>query len=220
MPCSEVGGDYYDFLQLPGGALGIVIADVSGHGIPAALITTAIHAYLHALADCYEDPASLATRLNSLLHFATPASKYATMAVVEFDPAKRKLRYCNCGHNPLILIRNGEPETLEACGTVVGMFPTAQFVSKEIELHGGERLLLYTDGVTEAAHGSEDSREEFGIERLQEICLEASGDPSSWIDTVISRVDQFTGGVPLDDDLTMVALQIGKLDNDDPEGTS
>ena len=214
LPCSEVGGDYYDFLELPGGALGIVIADVSGHGIPAALITTAIHAYLHALVDCYEDPASLATRLNSLLHFATPASKYATMAVVEYNREERKLRYCNCGHNPLILIRNGVPEELKACGTVVGMFPVARFVTKEIELRGGERLLLYTDGVTEAARGGDDGREEFGLERLQKISLEVSGEPSDWLDTVVAGVEKFTAGEPLDDDMTMVAMQIGKLSTD------
>ena len=220
IPCSEVGGDYYDFLELPGGALGIVIADVSGHGIPAALITTAIHAYLHALIDCYEDPASLASRLNALLHFATPASKYATMAIVEYDPPKRRLRYCNCGHNPLILIRNGKPETLDACGTVVGMFPVAKFVFKEIELLGGERLLLYTDGVTEASRGADDGREEFGLERLQEISLEASGEPSDWLDTVVGSVENFTGGEPLDDDLTMVALHFGKLEESGEDGVA
>ena len=218
IPCSEVGGDYYDFLELPGGALGVVIADVSGHGIPAALITTAIHAYLHALIDCYEDPASLASRLNSLLHFATPASKYATMAVVEYDPAKRRLRYCNCGHNPLILIRNGKPEKLGACGTVVGMFPVAKFVFREIELRGGERLLLYTDGVTEASRGADDGREEFGLERLQEVSLEASGEPSDWIDTVVGSVESFTSGEPLDDDLTMVAMRFGKLEDGGDDG--
>jgi sigma-B regulation protein RsbU (phosphoserine phosphatase) len=213
VPCHAVGGDYHDFLWLPGGGLGIVIADVAGKGIPAALITTAIHAYLHALITDYEGPSALATRLNELLHRSTIASKYVTMAFVEIDPELNRLVYCNCGHNPLLLIRDGRPEQLEANGTIVGMFPAAGFGESEIKLEGGERLLLYTDGVTEAAFGEDDDREEFGLQRLVDVCTRSSDDPASLLATVEREVENFTGGRPLDDDLTMIALELGK-----PEG--
>jgi sigma-B regulation protein RsbU (phosphoserine phosphatase) len=208
VPSFDVGGDYYNFLELPGGRLVVVIADVSGHGIGAALITAAIHAYLHALIGCYENPAQLATQLNGLLYKSTLASKYATMALVEIDPGASRLRYCNCGHNPLILFQNGGMTALRSSGTIVGMFPKADYGGEEIELNGGERLLLYTDGVTEAARGVEDEREEFGFERLVKLSGDPTLAPAAWLDRILGALDSFCGGQPAEDDITMVALRL------------
>ena len=98
--CRYVGGDYYDFLKLPGGAVGVVIADVSGKGVPAALITSALHAYLQALAESYAGPAALASGLNRLVCSATLASSFLTLVFLEIHPRLERLVICNCGHNP------------------------------------------------------------------------------------------------------------------------
>ncbi len=209
VPSSDVGGDYYNFLDLPGDKLGIVLADVSGHGIGAAMITAAIHAYLHALLSCYESPAQMAGQLNGLLYQSTLPSKYATMAIVEIDPPARRLRYCNCGHNPMIFFNNGGVEALKASGTIVGMFPKAEYSEEEIKLAGDERLLLYTDGVTEAARGEGEEREEFGFDRL--VALSNNHlDPVAWLNVIEREVNEFTRGEPAEDDITMVAVHFSE----------
>ena len=209
VPSSDVGGDYYNFLELPSGNLGIVLADVSGHGIGAAMITAAIHAYLHALLSCYESPAKLAGQLNKLLYQSTLPSKYATMALVEISRSANRLRYCNCGHNPLILFRDGKASTLKSNGTIVGMFPKAEYGEEEIKLAGDERLLLYTDGVTEAAWGEGDGREEFGFDRLVALSDDHL-DPAAWLDAIEREVSAFTHGEPAEDDITMVAVRFSE----------
>jgi len=209
-PCRAVGGDYYDFLALPGDRLGVVIADVSGKGVGAALITSALHAFLHALVCSYSGPAELASSVNRLIHDSILASSFLTMAFVEIDPRLGRLRYCNCGHNQPVFFSDGKPRLLETTGTIVGMFPHAEFGEQALELkgsEGGESLLLYTDGLTEAARGEGDEREEFGLRRLLRVCGEAPGDPASWLASIGEAVEGFTSGATFDDDLTIIAIR-------------
>jgi serine phosphatase RsbU (regulator of sigma subunit) len=214
-PCHSVGGDLYDFLELPYGRLGIVLTDVAGKGIPAALITSALHAYMHALVETYNEPAEFCTRLNNLLFDSIPAASYATFSFAEYDPERSLLRYCNCGHNPSLFIRGGEPDLLEATGTVLGMFPSMKFKQKELECKNGDILLLYTDGLSEASRGDSNDWEEFGVDRLIELCSESSCDPEKLIEKIHRIVSEFTSFEPLDDDLTILAFQFGEHTGED-----
>ena len=209
-PCHCVAGDYYDFLKLPTGGFGLVIADVSGKGIPAALITSALHAYIHAGIRAYSGVAELAARLNRLLWESVLASSFVTMVLVEIDQSLRRLRYCNCGHNPPVLIQGGELHLLKASGTIAGMFQNAEFSEMEIELDGNEQLLLYTDGLTEAAGSDDEDAEEFGLDRLLELSRSGFDSPGSWLNSISEELVKFVAGGPLEDDLTVIAVSIDK----------
>lgn len=212
-PCRYVGGDYFDFLKLPGGRLGVVIADVSGKGVPASLITSALHAYMQALVETYAGPAALAHKLNKLVRSATLASSFLTMVFLEIDAPGGRLRICNCGHNPPVYLSEGKTTFIKPTGTILGMFPKVEFDEIEIAPRPGDAVLLYTDGLTEAtpaAGGEETDREEFGAERLLEICRLPHADAASWIRALEQAVEAFTAGAPLEDDLTIVALRFGE----------
>lgn len=205
-PCSAVGGDYYDFLQLPDNRLGVVIADVSGKGIPAALITSAFHAFLHASIDTYASPATFAAKMNLLLYQSIPQNSFLTAAFIEIEPDAGEIRYCNCGHNPLILINDGRPRLLKSTGTILGMFPKVDFEDEILRFETDHQLFLYTDGLTEATSGGDEDREEFGIERLLEACTNAAPDPKALVNSVREKITAFINTQPLEDDLTMIAL--------------
>lgn len=211
-PCRTVGGDIYDCYSLPDGKVGVVLADVSGKGIPAALITSALHAYMHALAETYREPGEYCTRLNRLLHESIPSASYATLMFVEFDPTARRIRYCNCGHVPGALLRNGDVQWLRTTGTVMGLLPVAKFAVEEVVMADGDLLLLYTDGLTEAAPPEDENgdSEEFGLERLRMECLAAPREPQGLLDHLQRTVDRFVAGAPLADDLTMLTLTFGR----------
>src|SRR5499427_6503278 len=123
-PAREVGGDYYDFLELPDGRFGIAIGDVSGKGVGAALMMASLEASLRALASVVQDPADLMGRVNRLVNQASAANRYATLFYGEYDPAKRRLTYVNAGHNPPVVVRNNGGECqvlrLEIGGPVIG----------------------------------------------------------------------------------------------------
>jgi sigma-B regulation protein RsbU (phosphoserine phosphatase) len=205
-PCRYVGGDYYDIMILPDGSLGVLIADVSGKGIPAAMITSALHAYLHALWDDYVSPSALAARLNRLLHASILTSSFLTLIFMEIQPELERLTFCNCGHNPMVLVHGEKRILLKATGTIVGMFPKIDFKQEELAIAKGDRLLLYTDGLTEAARGEGENREEFGMSRLLAHCRPSVESPERWLTEIEGAVSVFTEGRPLDDDLTMIAL--------------
>jgi serine phosphatase RsbU (regulator of sigma subunit) len=161
-----VGGDYYDFLEFGSGRLGIVLADISGKGISGALLMANLQASLrgqYALA--LDDLPRLLRSVNNLFHKNTESDHYATMFFSLYDDATRTLRYVNCGHNPPFLLRkNGTVERLEATATVLGLFEKWDCSVAERQLSPGDVLLIYTDGISEAAP-SEDA-EEFGEARL------------------------------------------------------
>ncbi|MCU1261360.1 MAG: response regulator receiver protein, partial [Bryobacterales bacterium] len=124
-PAREVGGDYYDFLELPNGRLGIAIGDVSGKGVGAALMMASLEASLRALAPVIDDPAELMDRVNTLVYQASSASRFATLFYAQYDPASRRLSYVNAGHNPPVVLRNcgGSYQALrlETGGPVIGL---------------------------------------------------------------------------------------------------
>jgi serine phosphatase RsbU (regulator of sigma subunit) len=164
-PARSVGGDYYDFLHLGSRRLGLVVADIAGKGMGAALLMANLQAALRSqCATAWQQPERFLQSVNRLLHENTADGDYATLFFAVYDDETRKLRYSNCGHPPALLLRgNHGVERLGPTCTVVGLFENWDCAMEERVLVPGDALLLYTDGVTEAMN---DDGEEFGEERL------------------------------------------------------
>jgi serine phosphatase RsbU (regulator of sigma subunit) len=164
-PARTVGGDYYDFLDLGTRRLGLVVADIAGKGIGAALLMANFQAALRSqCATAWDQPERFLHSVNQLLYENTADGDYATLFFAEYDDDTRKLRYSNCGHPPALLLRgDGSLERLKSTCTVVGLFEQWDCAMEERQLAPGDAILLYTDGVTEALNGQ---GEEFGEKRL------------------------------------------------------
>ena len=173
-PARTVGGDYYDFLDLGSGRLGLVVADIAGKGIGAALLMANFQAALRSqCATAWEQPERFLQSVNKLLYENTSEGDYATLFFAQYDEATRKLRYSNCGHPPALLLRgDGGLERLRATCTVVGLFEKWDCAMEERELAPSDAVLLYTDGVTEALN---DRGEEFGEDRLLQAAQQHRG---------------------------------------------
>lgn len=199
----SVGGDYFDFLDLAPGHLGLVLGDVSGKGFSAALLMANLQASLRSR--CVGFSGDIALRLSSVneqLRRSTAEGYFATLFFADYDDVTRQLVFSNCGHNPPILLRaDGAVERLTSTATVLGLFEQWQCSTQETTLHPGDLLAIFSDGVTEAMNGVGD---EFGEARLIASLREAhSCAPALLLTTVVSAVQGFTGGFQ-SDDLTLV----------------
>jgi len=205
-PCRTVGGDYYDFLAYPDGKVAVVIGDVAGKGMPAALMMTSLHAQVHALAESHSDPAEVLTRLNRSLKSTCPDNRFVTLFYAVLDPQGGELVYANAGHNqPLLARRDGELARLEEGGPVLGILPSLAFQQHRCRLEPGDALLLYSDGVTEAANPE---GEEFGEDRLAQLLLRAGDAPAeALVGAVHDAVEEWMGDQPVADDITVVAAR-------------
>ena len=201
-----VGGDYYDFLDLGPGRLGVVLADISGKGIAAALLMANLQANLRSqYAVALEDPHRLLQSVNHLFYENTPEDRYATLFFADYDDASRCLRYANCGHNPPLLLRaNGVLERLSATATVLGLFKNWKCALEEVSLRPGDVLLVYTDGITEAP---DITGKEFGESRLLEILRShPQVSVNELLSLILAAVQEFSGASQADD-LTLVIAQ-------------
>lgn len=206
VPAGGVGGDTYDFLTPRPGTLAMVVADISGHGVPAALMMSSLHALLrsqYAVAD--GDLCGRLEAVNRLFTDLTDAGHFATLFAGEYDEATRRLRYANCGHPaPLLLRADGTLERLESTATVVGAFREWRCATAEVTLEAGDDLLLHSDGVTEAADAAGAF---YGEGRLERVLRDARGrDLSALAWAVVGDVRRFTGG-RLEDDVTVVVAR-------------
>jgi phosphoserine phosphatase RsbU/P len=162
-----VGGDYFDVLGFDGDTLGLCIADVAGKGLPAALLMSNLQAAVRGLASASLPPNELCARLNSLLHRNMASDRFITLFYAQLDGPSRTLRYVNAGHNlPVVMHRDGTHDRLYEGGMVLGVFPQQTFSLGHIRLDSGDRLVLFTDGVTEASDPDED---EFGDARMLQL---------------------------------------------------
>jgi predicted permease len=210
LPARSVGGDYYDFFDLGEQRIGIALADVAGKGVAAALIMSVVQASMRILA--IEQNASLATlaaRMNRLLHRSTGSSSYATFFYAQIDGRTRQLRYVNAGHNPPCLLRCAADQSIEelpAGGTVIGLFPQSSYEEAAVELQPGDVLLAFTDGVPEAQNPGE---EEFGEEKLKDLLRSTSHLPVDQMASAIaSELKSWIDDAPQFDDLTFVLVKV------------
>src|SRR5512146_175700 len=199
-PAGAVAGDWYDYIPLPDGRWGLVLADVSGKGMPAALLMSATRGLVRSLAETSPAPELILGRLNEVLLRDFPSGKFVTMVYALMDPAARTMTFANAGH-PWPLLANGNgPEFLKTdSGLPLGVAECA-FEERQVELKPGSRVLFYTDGITEA----EDlQNSEFGAQRLQEMIAR----PEICADTVVEEVRRFAGRHELADDATVILVK-------------
>ena len=211
LPARSVGGDYYDFIDLPGDEMGIAIADVSGKGIAAALLMSVVQASLRLMsADTNDSCAQLAAKMNRFLYGSTAGNKYATFFYAQVDPKTRTLRFVNAGHNPPFLVRRtssgAEAHQLKAGGTVLGLFPETDYEAGEVPLCAGDVLIAFTDGVPEALNVE---GEEFGEARLETLLVDAMGCSAETIsDRLTTAMRDWIADAEQHDDLTFIVLAV------------
>ena len=224
-PANEVGGDYYDFIELPQKTLGIAIGDVSGKGIPASLLMASLQASLRGQTISGETSiCRLMSNINGLIHATSPASKYATFFYGHYDAASNCLTYVNAGHNPPLLLRRtndgkGDSELLhlDAGGPPVGLLPVSEYEEAKVDLRENDLLVLFTDGISEAMNSAD---EEWGEERLITAIQSLDGHPpEAMASQLLQAADKFTDGAPQHDDMTLVVFRFGPQANLTPQLT-
>jgi sigma-B regulation protein RsbU (phosphoserine phosphatase) len=207
-PCRTVGGDYYDFIPYDDGRVAVVLGDVAGKGMSAALLMSNLQARVQLLAEMPQDLATLMSRLDQSVSINAPANRFITLFFGVIDPAKGELTYCNAGHNPPLVIRaSGEVDRLPAKGTVLGILPEIGYEQQSIEFKPGDMIAIYSDGITEAV-SNEDEDEEYGEDRLAEL-LVANRDKGAVaiIDAVLEHLMEFTDSAPAEDDITLLVAR-------------
>ena len=206
-PSKNVGGDYYDLITLGDGKCAFVIADVSGKGVPAALLVSTLHASLHAFIDGAANLAQLVRRLNLVVYGNTEAERFITLFMAILDPSNGSLTYVNAGHNFPFILRTQQSsiQPLFSTGLPLGMFDGVEFQQETVKLDPSEYLVLYTDGVTEAMNKSFD---EYGESRLRQMMIGLGNKSASgFMGGIVSDVEKFVAGEPQSDDLTMLVLK-------------
>jgi serine phosphatase RsbU (regulator of sigma subunit) len=202
----QVGGDYYDFLDLGASHVAFVLADISGKGIAGALLMANLQANLRSrTAAALEDLPRLLRSANQLFYENTPEDRYATLFFAVYNDMTRELTYANCGHNPPLVLRvDGEVERLGSTATVIGLFPAWECTTKTIVLHPHDVLVIYTDGVTEA---NDAGGNEFGEARLQEtVRKNLCRTPGELLGAIQEAVRKYSVGEQFDD-LTLVVAR-------------
>jgi sigma-B regulation protein RsbU (phosphoserine phosphatase) len=206
-PALGVGGDYYDFLELPDGSLGIGIGDVSGKGIPAALLMASLQASLRGQTISGQpDLAKLMTNVNKLIFETSPSNRYATFFYGQYEPATRLLTYVNGGHNPPMIFRDGEVLRLEEGGPVVGLFKPSRYSQASVQMASGDVMVLFTDGISEAMNLAD---EEWDEERLMASVRASWRRPAiEMIDCLMQDADAFVANAPQHDDMTIMIVKV------------
>ncbi len=204
--CYEIGGDYYDFIPRHDGKMLIALGDVSGKGTAAALLMSSLHAAIHGQVAAKTPLVEIVVSVNRYLCENTPTNRFVTLFVAELNTTDGSLKYINAGHNPPLIGRvNGAVEQLASGGFPLGIMPLAEYEIGETSLASGEALLVYSDGVSEAANLK---GEEFGMDRLtQVVSKNLSGSASGLRDKVESALSTFTQTAPAGDDITLVIVK-------------
>jgi len=206
VPTWEIGGDYFDYLPQPDGRLGIAIADVSGKGVPAALIMATFRAALRAQRPRDLPLDQVGVRLNRILLDSMDSSRFVTAVYGLLDHDTGTFTYANCGHNPPLLLRaGGARETLTSGGPALGMWPGAQFTPDAVVFDRDDTLALYTDGVIEVMNAA---GEMFGVERLEDVLRRhADRTAREVVQAVVDATQAFAGRRGYDDDFTLVIVR-------------
>jgi serine phosphatase RsbU (regulator of sigma subunit) len=205
-PAREVGGDFYDFVELPNGQLGLVVGDATGKGVPAALVMASARSMLRALAQALGSfsPGDVLGRVNDALVTDIPPNMFVTCFYAILDPKSGSLRYANAGHDLPYLYRNSAAEELRARGMPLGLMPGMGYEEKQTILEAGEAALFYSDGLVEAHDPQGDM---FGFPRLHALVAE-HGEERSLGDFLLEELYSFVGeGWEQEDDITLVTLR-------------
>ena len=208
-PSHIVSGDYFDFLRFKDGSHGLVVADVSGHGMSAGMLMTSLQTAFHTLVPGSDSPVEVLDRINHLYIHNISFSTFVTIFFASLNPQTKMLSYANAGHNSPFIYRRSTNESiwLKPTGSAVGLMEYFNVQPAKIQLMSGDILLLYTDGVTEAV--SPQGNEEFGPERLAEVVRQNGDLPSDGIANKIRQaLNTFTQGTLLADDVTLVVNKV------------
>ena len=209
IPAREVGGDFFNYFPLPDGRIAVLVGDVSGKGVGAALLMANIQATLRARLQLESDLAQLADSVDCDIAANTPPEVYITLFVGLLDPPRREFRYVNAGHNPQFLLRaGGGIERLNSTGLPIGLLPGHGFEARTVAVEPGDLLFLYTDGAVEAPN---EAGEFFDADRLQQALVASSAEGIDEVLVSVERaVREFRGEADPADDATMLALRLGK----------
>jgi phosphoserine phosphatase RsbU/P len=208
IPARLIGGDYYDFYPLLNGKIRIVIGDVMGKGIPAAMLMILTRGAFRSISQATDGPGKTLTAMNNaLVGDLRTLKSFVTVLCVDWDPKERTITYANAGHHLPIVCRNGEIlELPKVKGIMLGALPNQTYEERTVQLDVNDFVLLYTDGITEAENAS---REQFQLERLIQTIKPLSDLPAEKIEEkIIKKIQDFTEGVPQKDDITLVILKI------------
>jgi sigma-B regulation protein RsbU (phosphoserine phosphatase) len=207
---TQAGGDYYDFFELEDGRLGILIADVSGHGTPAAVMMAVTHSIAHTRDEPPTPPSDLLNFINKrLVARYTNNGTFVTAFYGIYDPKDRTILYCNAGHNPPLVRRADGTATLtldQNRNLPLGIMADEAYMDATAQLQAGDILTIYTDGITEARSPSD---ELFGVERLEELLCDCAPDAKAIIETTVKAVNEWTDFAPANDDRTLVVGKLG-----------
>jgi serine phosphatase RsbU (regulator of sigma subunit) len=205
-PCRTVGGDYYDFIPYTDGRVAVVLGDVAGKGMSAALLMSNLQARVQILAEDPRDLSGLMGRLDQSVAINCPDNRFITMFLGVVDPGRKELLYCNAGHNPPLLVRSsGEVERLKAVGTALGILPGLSYREESRGFGAGDLLAIYSDGVTEAENPD---GEEFGEGRLADLLTANRGaEAEDVVELVLQALDEWTAAQPAVDDVTLVVVR-------------
>jgi sigma-B regulation protein RsbU (phosphoserine phosphatase) len=205
-PAKDVGGDYFDYIDLGDGRWGIAVGDVSGKGMPAALLMANLQATMRGSAFNTSTVSECVSAVNKLLLGSTDAKTFVTLFYAIYDSVKQTLTYCNAGHNPPYLVDSkGEIRMLEVGGPLAAAFSWSNYSEETLPMGPGERLIIYTDGVTEAADTTD---EQFGEDRLVGLIKKwNTAQSKAFIDQVVNEVLAFQKDMPVADDITLVCLR-------------
>jgi serine phosphatase RsbU (regulator of sigma subunit)/predicted ester cyclase len=205
-PAREVGGDFYDFLELPDGRLGLIVGDATGHGMPAALVMATTRGMLRAVAQPLDSPGEVLARVNHALYPDIPSDMFVTCFYAILEPESGRLLYANAGHDlPYLRHHGGDAEELRARGMPLGLMPGMAYEEKEASLREGDSILFYSDGLVEA---HDLRREMFGFPRLRRLVAKHNDEEGSVVEFLMEELRSFTGdGWEQEDDITLLTLQ-------------
>jgi sigma-B regulation protein RsbU (phosphoserine phosphatase) len=204
------GGDYYDFFELPGGRWGFLIADVSGHGTPAAVMMAILHSLAHGHPGHPEPPSALLRHVNRRLaaRYTAENEIFVTAFYAIYDPDNRELSYSCAGHNPPQLKRCSlvQVDSLEDVGgPPLGLFEDVEYLQSSVKVRSGDVLVLYTDGVTEAMDAT---HQQFGLKQLNDVLHRCNLSAGEMRDAILEAINGFTGGVAAHDDRTLLVAKV------------